>query len=322
MYQAEEHNNAPQASQKDEGNQGRPESVNTVEGSQKGTQTLPGATNSGASIGKVVKNITPQELEAALLKLNARKNDYFNPDTLSVNDWPALLSVTFQARNLEYYTFSVEKSESSGITIFLTYNDDEKHIEDQEEFIEAWPSAKVRYSEISWDGNFAAHQEYEIIGLKILEMIDLIDGNVGGWNKDRQAAEFTYFGYGRDYINFALTNYAYIKPEFLETLDAVMESSALEEDLTVYAGFRLNPLLDTRLLNQINAGDYKDQGFLTTYSDKETARSLVEGYQNYAMMEITLPAGTKCYQGTIGGITEITLPRKFDLSTAQWKFKQ
>jgi hypothetical protein len=192
---------------------------------------------------------------------------------------------------------------------------------DDEPITEAQPYMKKAFSELSLADVFSKPQTSgwasEVVSFNLLNMFEAIQEPGRNWNQDTDTAKFMYFGEAFEDINSSLRNGTSFNPEFIQTLDNVMVEHELTEPVTVWRGMRVK---DPETQAKFMSGKYADPAYLSTSPDESVARGFGGGGNRPGLlMKLTLPAGTKCHQAVNSLEPEITLPRGYDLSGAEWE---
>jgi len=255
---------------------------------------------------------TAAELRSSLEDINNSGDRLFVPGSLSISSMDSgNLHIRYESYVNGPCVMQVSQKDQS-MMAYKDYGD-----EDEEEVTAARPMLQRKFSKFI-RGKDYGNSPAEITANNLADAMDALDDDKTDWNKDSDAVSFMYFGEAHGDVNSALRNKTYFNQDAIATLDKIMSKDTLAEDTVVYRGIRD---YSGKVRKQIEAGTYRDDGYLSTTTNLKTATNFSGGGRNGSIvMALTLPAGTKCADFRNDSEAEIALPRSFDLSKAKWKF--
>lgn len=255
---------------------------------------------------------TATELHRELNELNNSGDRMFVPGSLQVSTLQNSLHLRYRSYAIGDCVLQISLKNQS----VLGYKDYEDP-EEEETLTAARPSVVRNFADFRRSPEYG-NTATEVIASNLADVMDRLDDPSKNWNTDTHAVSFMYFGEAHGDINMSLRNKTSFNKEAIATLDRVMSKDTISEEVTVYRGIRDH---DGSIRKQIEAGTYRDAGYLSTTTTHKTAKNFSGGGKTKSiLMTLTLPAGTKCADLRDGSEAEIALPRNFDLSSAKWEF--
>jgi len=263
-----------------------------------------------------MKKVDAKEVQDLLDEFNDGGDRVFLPGSLRLNN--ARKSVIGSFTGIEDgRRYEVQITAGKFLMVYDSYENDD---EDEEAFLtEARAKVSREMEELDYSETITRPGqegwETDVVADNLFQLMeDVQDGR--DWNHDTGAAEFMYFGEAFSDINMNLRNGDRLNKNLVATLDRSMEKDTLTEPVTVYRGVRIS---NEATRQKLVSGSYSDPAYLSTSTDEQTARSFAGGGKRPGLvMKLTLPAGTQCRDQRDDTEQEITLPRNFDLSSAEW----
>lgn len=254
----------------------------------------------------------PTVLQNELNALNNSGDRMFIPGTLQISTYNR------ESLHIRYTSYAIGECimqvsmKNQSVLAYKDYEDP-----DEEEITESRPSIVQNFADFNRSQDYG-NTSSEIMASNLADVMERLDDPSVNWNRDTHAVSFLYFGEAHGDINMSLRNKTSFNKEAIATLDRVMSKDTLSEEVTVYRGIRDH---DGSIRQQIEAGTYRDAGYLSTTTTHKTAKNFSGGGKAKSiLMVLNLPAGTKCADLRDGSEAEIALPRNFDLSSAKWEF--
>lgn len=255
---------------------------------------------------------TPAELRESLESINDSGDRLYVPGSLNISSMGSgNLHVRYNSYTNGPCVMQISQKDQS-MMAYKDYGD-----EDEEEVTAARPMLQRSFSQFSRSKDYG-NRSADIVANNLVDSMETLDDDKIDWNKDTDAVSFMYFGEAHGDVNSALRNKTYFNKDAIATLDKIMSKDTLSEDIVVYRGIRD---YSGKVRKQIEAGTYRDDGYLSTTTNLKTATNFSGGGRGGSIvMSLVLPAGTKCADLRKDSEAEIALPRNFDLSQAKWKF--
>lgn len=263
-----------------------------------------------------MKTLDAKEMQDLLEEFNEGGDRVFLPGSLRLNN--AGKSVIGSFTGIEDgRRYEVQATVGKFLMVYDSYENEE---EDEDVLLtEARAKVSREVHELDYSETITrpgqAGWEADVMADNLFQLMEEVqDGR--DWNHDAGAAEFMYFGEAFSDINMNLRNGTHLNKDLIATLDRSMEKDTLTEPVTVYRGVRVS---NEATRQTLTSGSYTDPAYLSTSTDEQTARNFAgNGRHPGFVMKLTLPAGTKCRNQREDAEHEITLPRNFDLSSAEW----
>jgi hypothetical protein len=284
--------------------------------------SIPASRSAGFSDEELRRRLTGMttvdaaEVKDLLEELNEGGDRVFLPGSLRLNNSRKSVIGSFTGIE-DGRRYEVQITAGKFLMVYDSYENDD---EDEDVFLtEARAKVGREMEELDYSETITrpgkTGWETDVVADNLFQLMEEAqDGR--DWNHDTGAAEFMYFGEAFSDINMNLRNGSRLSKNLIATLDRSMEKDMLTKPVIVYRGVRVSNESTRQMLT---SGNYSDPAYLSTSTDEQTARNFAgNGRHPGFVMKLTLPAGTKCRDQREDSEHEITLPRNFDLSSAEW----